>query len=240
MDSTRHTSQSSRATLVGLDARRARRAGGDRVVLRVTYLLYPIGPGGQSDSPTIPACHGRTLAEGFTYKFRNPHRGEIVVFHASGHLGGPITPDPKSHELGISKRVVGLPASLREARERFRRRSGRERAVRLCVRQRCPLRPNRDALVPRGHARQGPVLRSSATTAPSRRTAAISALFRGTRSSAASSSSTGRSRASGASRRGRQGRRSARPPAEEPLRASQYAHLLTVPAEQRVAKVVKA
>ena len=33
----------------------------------------------------------------------------MVVFHASGHLGGPITPDPHSRDLGISKRVVGVP-----------------------------------------------------------------------------------------------------------------------------------
>ena len=27
-------------------------------------------------APTIPACDGRTIAEGFTYKWRDPHRGE--------------------------------------------------------------------------------------------------------------------------------------------------------------------
>jgi signal peptidase I len=79
------------------------------VVLRVTYLLYPIGPGGVSDAPTFPACNGRDLAEGFTYKFRDPHRGEFVVFHASGRIGGTITPDPNSRQLGIVKRVVGTP-----------------------------------------------------------------------------------------------------------------------------------
>jgi signal peptidase I len=79
------------------------------VGLRLTYLLYPIGPGGQSEAPTIPRCDGRTLAEGFTYHFRDPHRGELVVFHASGHLGGPIAPDPNSRDLGIAKRVVGVP-----------------------------------------------------------------------------------------------------------------------------------
>ena len=79
------------------------------VGLRLTYLLYPIGPGGQSDAPTFPACNGRSLAEGFTYKFRDPHRGELVVFHARGHLGGPITPDPHSRESAFVKRVVGVP-----------------------------------------------------------------------------------------------------------------------------------
>jgi hypothetical protein len=77
--------------------------------LRLTYSLYPVGPGGVSSSPTIPPCNARTLAEGITYHFRDPKRGEMVVFHARGHLGGPITPDPKSRDLGISKRVVGVP-----------------------------------------------------------------------------------------------------------------------------------
>jgi signal peptidase I len=77
--------------------------------LRWTYLLYPVGPGGESDSPTIPPCHARTLAEGFTYHFRDPKRGELVVFHARGHLGGLITPDTESRDLGIVKRVVGVP-----------------------------------------------------------------------------------------------------------------------------------
>jgi signal peptidase I len=89
------------------------------VVLRLTYLLYPIGPGGQSDAPTFPACNGRSLAEGFTYKFRDPRRGEFVVFHARGHLGGPITPDPRSRELGIVKRVVGVPSDTVSWKHRY-------------------------------------------------------------------------------------------------------------------------
>ena len=70
------------------------------VVLRVTYLLYPVGPYGESSAPTIPACKGRELAEGFTYKFRDPHRGEFVVFHARGKLGGTITPTPSHASSG--------------------------------------------------------------------------------------------------------------------------------------------
>jgi signal peptidase I len=79
------------------------------VGLRVTNLLYLVGPGGESDIPTFPACNGRLFAEGFTYRFRDPHRDEFVVFHARGHLGGAITPDPHSRDLGPTKRVVGVP-----------------------------------------------------------------------------------------------------------------------------------
>jgi signal peptidase I len=77
-------------------------------VLWWTSLLFPIGGGGGvSDAPTWP-CKGRGLAEGFTYHFRDPRRGEFVVFHASGHLGGPITPDPDASGSFV-KRVIGVP-----------------------------------------------------------------------------------------------------------------------------------
>jgi signal peptidase I len=57
----------------------------------------------------LPPCNGQTLVEGFTYHFREPHRGEIVSFHARGRIGGEITPDPDSRELQINKRVIGAP-----------------------------------------------------------------------------------------------------------------------------------
>ena len=65
--------------------------------------------GGSSMSPTIPACNGRWLAEDFTYRFREPHRGEIVVIHARGQLEGPIVPDPDARDLNLGKRVIGIP-----------------------------------------------------------------------------------------------------------------------------------
>ena len=84
-------------------------------VLWWTSLLFPVGGGrGVSDAPTIP-CGGRELAEGFTYHFRDPRRGELVVFHASGHLGGPITPDPNANGSFV-KRVIGVPGDQVEAR----------------------------------------------------------------------------------------------------------------------------
>ena len=65
--------------------------------------------GGSSMSPTIPACDGRWLTEGFTYRFRDPRRGEIVAFRARGQLGGPVVPDPTARDLNIGKRVIGIP-----------------------------------------------------------------------------------------------------------------------------------
>ena len=60
-------------------------------------------------SPTIPACNGRWLGEGLTYRFRDPHRGEIVVIHTRGQLGGLVVPDPNARDLNLGKRVIGIP-----------------------------------------------------------------------------------------------------------------------------------
>ena len=84
-------------------------------VLDRTWLLVSIGPGGASEDPTIPACDGRALAEGFTYKFRDPRRGELVIFRARGEIGSTIVPDPEGG-TPIAKRVVGVPKDQVESR----------------------------------------------------------------------------------------------------------------------------
>ena len=87
-------------------------------VLWFTGLLVPLESAGTSSmAPTIPACDGRTLAEGFTYKWRDPHRGELVVFHASGTVGGPVTPDADSRDLSLTKRVVAIPGDEVQVRD---------------------------------------------------------------------------------------------------------------------------
>jgi signal peptidase I len=74
------------------------------------YLWQINGEAGTfSMARTLPPCNGQVLVEGFTYKFRDPHRGEIVMFHARGRIGGDITPDPHSRQLQINKRVIGVP-----------------------------------------------------------------------------------------------------------------------------------
>jgi signal peptidase I len=81
------------------------------IVLQSTGLVVSTVAGGKgaSNAPTIPACNARTLSEGFTYHFRDPHRGEIVVIHARGQVGSPITPDPQARDLNLTKRVIGVP-----------------------------------------------------------------------------------------------------------------------------------
>jgi signal peptidase I len=80
------------------------------VILHVTGLVVPVVAGpGASNVPTIPACNGRYLAEGFTYKFRDPHRSELVVIHARIDSGGNVTPDRGARDLNLTKRVIGIP-----------------------------------------------------------------------------------------------------------------------------------
>jgi signal peptidase I len=78
------------------------------VALAFAELLIPVGGRGDSMAPTMPACNGHGLAEGFTYRFRDPHRGEIVVFHARGEFGADWTPDPSASN-SLEKRLIGLP-----------------------------------------------------------------------------------------------------------------------------------
>ena len=80
------------------------------VVLQSTGLVVStVGGTGASNAPTIPACNARYLSEGFTYHFRDPHRGELAVIHARGQVGSPITPDPDARDLNLTKRVIGVP-----------------------------------------------------------------------------------------------------------------------------------
>jgi signal peptidase I len=78
------------------------------VLDRTGLFTETIAHGTSSDAPTF-ACDDRGLAEGFTYRFRDPRRGELVVFHAAGRIGGVITPDADARDLEILTRVVGIP-----------------------------------------------------------------------------------------------------------------------------------
>jgi signal peptidase I len=90
------------------------------VLLVVSNLLLLWQINGESGTfsmaPALPPCNGQVLAEGITYHFRDPHRGEIVFFHAAGALGEKITPNPDSRDLQINKRVIGLPGETVEGR----------------------------------------------------------------------------------------------------------------------------
>jgi signal peptidase I len=85
------------------------------VVTNLSLLWQINGESGTfSMAQALPPCNGQVLAEGLTYHFRDPHRGEIVFFHASGAIGGEIRPDPNSRDLQVNKRVIGLPGETVE------------------------------------------------------------------------------------------------------------------------------
>jgi len=84
----------------------------------VWYLWQVNGEEGTfSMAQALPPCNGQVLVEGFTYRFRDPRRGEIVMFHAAGEIGGTITPDAHSRELQINKRVIAIPGDTVSAHD---------------------------------------------------------------------------------------------------------------------------
>jgi signal peptidase I len=80
------------------------------VVLNLlSYWQINTESGTFSMAPTLPPCNGKVLAEGFTYRFRDPHRGEVVMFRARGSIGGEIVPTRDHANLQVNKRVIGVP-----------------------------------------------------------------------------------------------------------------------------------
>ena len=87
------------------------------------WVVNPYKIPSPSMEPTLhcgrpePGCEGgrsdRVLANRFIYHFRDPHRGEIVVFHA-----------PRAATLACTggifvKRIIGLPGEVWEERDGF-------------------------------------------------------------------------------------------------------------------------
>ena len=71
-------------------------------------LVWPV----QRDAamaPTIPACDGRVVAEGLTFKLRSPRSGDVVAIHAAESLDGEVTPDPDADDLTLLLRVAAEP-----------------------------------------------------------------------------------------------------------------------------------
>ena len=80
------------------------------IVLDFAELLVPVDANGRASmAPTIPACNGRAYAEGFTYKIREPERGDIVAIHAARGPDGAIEPDRDADDLVLALRVAAEP-----------------------------------------------------------------------------------------------------------------------------------
>ena len=80
------------------------------VVLDFAELLVPVRTDAQASmAPTIPACDGRGVAEGLTYKFRDPEQGEVVAIHAAVGPDGRIQPDRDARDLVLTLRIAAVP-----------------------------------------------------------------------------------------------------------------------------------
>lgn len=84
-------------------------AAGVFVVLAYAELLVWPSTFRASMANTIPACDGRTIAEGLTYRFSDPSPGDVVAIHAARGPKGQITPDKDATDLTLVLRVAGKP-----------------------------------------------------------------------------------------------------------------------------------
>lgn len=88
------------------------------VVLDFAELLVPVEPDGSASmADTIPACDGRVLAQGFTYRIFDPSPGHVVAVHAARTDEGEIVPDRDADDLTLVLRVAAGPGDVIVARD---------------------------------------------------------------------------------------------------------------------------
>lgn len=90
-------------------------------------VMIPISADGTASmAPSLPACDGRWLAESVSYWFRDPQRGDIVVFRVDGFPEGrDVQPTPDGDRTS-TKRIVGQPGDTVEGRDGLLFVNGRE------------------------------------------------------------------------------------------------------------------
>ena len=87
------------------------------VVLDFAEILVPVGPDDSASmAETIPACDGRVLAEGLTYRIRDPEVDEVVAVHAAVTEGGTVVPDEDADDRTLVLRVAAGPGDVIEER----------------------------------------------------------------------------------------------------------------------------
>ena len=88
------------------------------VVLDFAEVLVAVEPDDtQSMADTIPACDGRVLAQGLTYRFSDPSPGQVVAVHAAETDAGELIPDRDADDRVLVLRVAAGPGDVIEARE---------------------------------------------------------------------------------------------------------------------------
>lgn len=88
------------------------------VVLDFAELLVPVElDDTQSMANTVPACDGRVLAHGFSYRLFDPSPGHVVAVHAAETDDGEIVPDRDADDRTLVLRVAAGPGDVIEARD---------------------------------------------------------------------------------------------------------------------------
>jgi signal peptidase I len=84
------------------------------VVLDFSELLVPVEPDDTASmADTIPACDGRVLAQGFTYRVGgDPEPGHVVAVHAAETDDGRIIPDEDADDRTLVLRVAAGPGQV--------------------------------------------------------------------------------------------------------------------------------
>jgi signal peptidase I len=87
------------------------------VVLDFAELLVEVEPNdAQSMATTIPACDGRVLAQGLSYRIVDPEPGDVVAVHAAETDEGEIIPDKDADDRTLVLRVAAGPGDRIVAR----------------------------------------------------------------------------------------------------------------------------
>ena len=89
------------------------------VALDYAELLVPVEPDDTASmADTVPACDGRVLAQGFTYRlWADPEPGHVVVVHAAETDDGSIVPDRDADDRVLVLRVAAGPGDVIEGRD---------------------------------------------------------------------------------------------------------------------------
>jgi signal peptidase I len=83
------------------------------VVLDFADLLVPVDPDDTASmASTIPACKGRVLAQGFSYRVGDPGQDDVVAVHAAETDTGQIIPDKDADDRTLVLRVAAGPGDV--------------------------------------------------------------------------------------------------------------------------------
>ena len=87
-------------------------------MLDFAEILVPAGPDDSASmADTVPGCSGRVLAEGITYRIRDPRQNDVVLVHAAVTDEGKVVPDKDATDRIVVLRVAAGPGDVIRARD---------------------------------------------------------------------------------------------------------------------------